>query len=106
MKNAKVHFDRVLVQRYDQYTNFHNFGIPKRDTLPVLFSKTNSSYSIYRQTFFNLEELRQEREKFVRNFQQLVLACEYSTVPRKNKGGREGIPHTFPFPFVICLKLY
>ncbi|XP_068694496.1 DENN domain-containing protein 3-like [Montipora foliosa] len=41
MKNAKVHFDRVLVQR---------------------------------QTFFNLEELRQEREKFVRNFRQVVLA--------------------------------
>lgn len=42
MKNAELHFDRLLLQR---------------------------------QTFFSMEELKREQEKFVRKFQQLVLAA-------------------------------
>ncbi|XP_078372153.1 DENN domain-containing protein 3-like [Oculina patagonica] len=41
MKNAEIHFDRLLIQR---------------------------------QTFYSLQEMQEEREKFVRDFQQLVLA--------------------------------
>ncbi|KAJ7365979.1 Rab guanyl-nucleotide exchange factor [Desmophyllum pertusum] len=41
MKNAAIHFDRLLIQR---------------------------------QTFYSLKEFKEEREQFVRDFQQLVLA--------------------------------
>ena len=33
---------------------------------------------IYRQTFYTLQEWQEEREQFVRDFQQLVLACKLS----------------------------
>ena len=84
MKNAEIHFDRLLLQRFvfctfefDNLMDFY-FFLPGR----VLYS-LKPVFTFFRQTFFSMEELKREQEKFVRKFQQLVLAgeCIWNLLP-------------------------
>ena len=79
MKNAEINFDRLLVQRYVRHRIFSFFKKKIkffREFNIIIESLKKSLFSIYRQTFYSLEELQREREMFVKKFQQLVLACE------------------------------
>ena len=85
MKNAEIHFDRLLLQRFVfctfEFDNLMNFYLLLFACSCVILIET--CFYIFRQTFFSMEELKREQEKFVRKFQQLVLAgeCIWNLLP-------------------------
>ena len=85
MKNAEIHFDRLLLQRFvfctfefDNLMDFYLLLFPC-----ACFILIETCFYIFRQTLFSMEELKREQEKFVRKFQQLVLAgeCIWNLLP-------------------------
>ena len=71
MKNATIHFNQFVLQRYSVH-----FQILQFDTYFCVAFWSQRIIFIYRQTFYTLQEWQEEREQFVRDFQQPVLACK------------------------------